>query len=106
MTTYTLKDKTPVACEDMMEWGRWFQTSDRQVKLDLFTPDVRVSTVFLGMDHSFNGDYPVLFETMIFGIEEDGYQTRCSTWDEAIFMHAEALIYYKNYLLSKPPLPE
>ena len=44
---------------------------------------VSVSTVFLGMDHSFGGGSPVLFETMIFGGEHDQYQERYCTWDEA-----------------------
>lgn len=39
--------------------------------------DIYVSTVFLGLDHSF-GSFgeckPVLFETMIFGGEHDQYQ--------------------------------
>ena len=42
-----------------------------------------VSTVFLGMDHSFDGGTPVLFETMIFGGEYDQFQERYCTWDEA-----------------------
>lgn len=47
---------------------------------------VRISTVFLGVDHGFNGD-PVLFETMIFGGEYDEHQTRYKTWDEAASGH-------------------
>lgn len=53
---------------------------------------VVVSTVFLALDHGWTGKGPpVLFETMIFGGEHDGYQERCCTLSEAIQMHAVAL---------------
>jgi hypothetical protein len=52
--------------------------------------DVRVSTVFLGMDHSFGEGPPLIFETMIFGGEHDEFQDRCSTYAEAEEMHARA----------------
>jgi len=32
-----------------MKWGEWLETADRQVR-DTFRDDVRVSTVFLGLD--------------------------------------------------------
>jgi hypothetical protein len=47
-----------------------------------------VSTVFLGIDHSFTrGGPPILFETMVFGHAgiEDTY--RYATWDEALEGH-------------------
>lgn len=50
-----------------------------------------ISTVFLGLDHSWGDGPPLLFETMIFGGEHDGYQDRCSTWAEAEAMHAKAV---------------
>ncbi|KKN76361.1 hypothetical protein LCGC14_0370470 [marine sediment metagenome] len=31
--------------------------------------------------------YILVFETMIFGGEDDGYQDRYSTWDEAVKGH-------------------
>ena len=46
-----------------------------------------ISTVFLSMDHGLAGRIgdgtPVLFETMVFGGEHDGYQERYHTYDEA-----------------------
>lgn len=66
-----------------MRWARWFETADRIVKN---TPvgDAKVSTVFLGIDHSFRemGE-PLLFETMVFGGQMHGEQERYSTWEEA-----------------------
>jgi hypothetical protein len=47
-----------------MRWATWFEAADRHVR-DSFQGDVRVSTVFLGLDHSVYGP-PQLFETMVF----------------------------------------
>lgn len=57
-----------------------------------------VSTVFLGADYGYGfTEKPLLFETMIFSKGElDGYQTRCTTWDEAVKMHQEAIEIAKN----------
>ena len=56
---------------------------------------VRISTVCLGIDHRVrladDPRPPLLFETMIFGGRYDGAQIRCSSWDEAERMHAEAV---------------
>jgi hypothetical protein len=68
---YTLIGQTPVPCEDLIEWAMWMETADRRV---FYTEvgEYYVSTVFLGLDHSFGrfiggGDgVPILFETMIF----------------------------------------
>lgn len=60
--------------------------------------EIHVSTIFLGLDHARHGP-PLLFETMIFGLDEGergNYQTRCSTWDQAMQMHADAIEYVKN----------
>lgn len=52
--------------------------------------DADVSTVFLGLDHNWLGGPPLLFETMVFGGEHDGYCQRCSTWKQAEVQHEEA----------------
>lgn len=63
---YILVGQTPVPCEDLLEWGHWFETAERRVALT-FVGDYEISTVFLGLDHSFlNRGEPLLFETMIF----------------------------------------
>ncbi len=76
---YILDGKTPVPLFDTTKWGLQV---DKIIGKDQFG-SVSVSTVFLGMDHSFSGGDPVLFETMIFGGEHDQYQERYCTWDEA-----------------------
>ncbi len=60
---------------------------------DLCDGEVSVSTVFLVLDHNHaRGGKRLLFETMIFGKDYEGdYQTRCSTWEEALEMHEKAL---------------
>ena len=57
-----------------------------------FIGKTRISTVFLALDHSFNDkDQPILFETMIFSDRDSDYQTRCSTWRQALKMHWDAV---------------
>ena len=83
---YILVGKEPKQIYDILEWARWFETSNRIVEQTQIG-DVKVSTVFVGIDYSFGGGEPLLFETMIFGGAEDGYQDRYSTWDEAVKGH-------------------
>ena len=91
MSQYFILDgHKPVPCSDPIEWANWFKNSHRHVA-SMSVGDVFVSTVFLGIDHSFGEGEPMLFETMIFGGLHDGYQRRCSTWEEAETMHTKAL---------------
>ena len=60
------------------------------MSISLFKTEIgisQISTVFLSMDHSLGGvigdGRPVLFETMVFGGEHDGYQERYHTYDQA-----------------------
>ena len=75
---------------DLETWAKWFETTDRHLAEDKIG-DVRVSTVFLGLDHSFFGGKPLLFETMIFGGNNDQYQARYPTKEEALAGHGFAL---------------
>lgn len=88
---WILEGHEAVPCHDLMAWARWFETADRTVASDRIG-DVRVSTVFLGINHAFGEpERLLLFETMIFGGKHDEYQTRCSTWGGAEEMHKAAL---------------
>ena len=79
--TYILKGHKPVRCHDLMRWAEWYETADRHVA-DTMQDEVRVSTVFLGLDQGFGGR-PKLFETMLFvNGAEAGVEHYC-TWDEA-----------------------
>lgn len=83
---YILKDKTPVPCDDISEWCRWFETANRHVAISDID-EAHVSTVFLGLDHRFGKGEALLFETMIFhgddvsGNKFGDYCERCSTWE-------------------------
>lgn len=64
------EDGEPVPEPDLLAWGRWLETADRQLAED-FVGAVRVSTVFLGIDHRFHGEGPpIVWETMVFGAPE------------------------------------
>lgn len=83
----------PARCDDLYAWSEWFEQSDaeRRIARDEVGDDVKVSTVFLGLDHSFGNAAPMLFETMIFGGPHDDYQERYATRDEAVAGHARAV---------------
>lgn len=104
---YTLIGKLPVPCLDMLNWAAWFEANfaKRHVGDDLLRGavddqriEIRVSTVFLGLDHSFRDGPPMLFETMIFGGPHDGDARRYETWDEAEAGHAEFLARERTWL--------
>lgn len=63
-------DGEPVRCTDVLEWGRWMSTANRTLQLSYLHSErygmVCLSTIFLGVDHSFGGREPVLFESMVF----------------------------------------
>lgn len=54
--------------------------------------NIRVSTVFLGIDHNFSKHGPpVLWETMTFGGSNNGYQNRYSNIEDALSGHELAV---------------
>jgi len=66
----------------LMEWARAFEADDRHVGDDRIG-EAHVSTVWLGLDHSFGEGPPLIFETMIFGGPHEEYCERYSTEEEA-----------------------
>jgi hypothetical protein len=83
-------DKTVSKMEDLAEWSARFDNDDRRIARDVM-PDGRiVSTVFLGLDHSYGAGPPMLFETMIFPSEKnfrEEWFERCSTYAQAERQH-------------------
>ena len=72
----------------MAAWSMMFGDESRRVAAT-DVGEVRVSTVFLGIDHGHGmTDEPLLFETMVFGGPHDGEMDRYATWDEAMAGHA------------------
>jgi hypothetical protein len=86
---------TPIPVDDLEEWARWYKTAERHVAHDMDENDttgqkVRVSTVFLALDHNFWGQGPpVLWETMVFGGPLDGEQARYTSHADAFVGHQE-----------------
>jgi hypothetical protein len=80
-----------------MGFGDWASAFDsdgpeRFVAQENVTWCIRVSTVWLGLDHSFTGEGPpLIYETMIFGGPHDGDMWRYATREEAEAGHAHAL---------------
>lgn len=52
-----------------------------------FIEEVRTSTTFLALDHSLGDGEPVLFETMVFGGVNNGYQERYTSYELAMAGH-------------------
>jgi hypothetical protein len=106
---YKLIGRLPVLCSSMEEWVQWSVSeggTQKRVASTLIEGEVWVSTVFLGLDHNWLDDeHPHLFETMVFEPSgEAGYQTRCSTWQEAEEMHAKAVELMKAWIAKQAEL--
>lgn len=87
---YILDDEgNPVHEPDTLKWAEWFENANekrivKQTKIEGHF----VSTVFLGLDNSFGGHLPMLFETMIWDKDgKDIYQDRHSTKQKAELAH-------------------
>ena len=70
------------------QWSKWSTAEAKRVARDE-VGDSSISTVFLGLDHSFEGGWPLLFETMVFGGHLDGEMDRYYTWKEALEGHKQ-----------------
>ena len=86
--------------DDLLGWAFWLEKADRKICRDQSFGDdgfVTVSTVFLGLNHSFGEGSPVLFETMIFGGEHNDLQTRYHTRAEAEQGHEDIVNMLQSY---------
>jgi hypothetical protein len=80
---YILQGREIVPC-DMWTWAYWLESKDGRRIIGYWQfKSCRVSTVFMGLDHSFGSGPPILFETLIFGGPMDSEGERYSTYDEA-----------------------
>ncbi len=87
---YILEGKEVVKA-DLMTWAKWLQDAgDKRIVKQEDVSGKHVSTVFLGLDHSFGGESPMLFETIVFpskdNLDEEICE-RCSTWEQAEEQH-------------------
>ena len=83
---FILEGHTPIREPDIFKWAEWFNHCDRLIALDIL-PDVRISTIFLGVDFDLDDNGPILFETMISGGSRDHEKTRYRTWRQALDGH-------------------
>jgi hypothetical protein len=86
-THYVLRNREPVLV-DLMTWARELKLGDRKVGATE-VGEVRISTVFFGLDHQFGDGPPLLFETMVFGGPLDQETVHYSTWKQAEEGHSE-----------------
>lgn len=99
---YVIKNRVVSEVFDLVEWGNAFESGERIIQITWLPGDVKVSTVFLGLDHSFReSGNPDLFETMIFGGPNDCYTERYETIEEAEAGHERAVLVAKGSLEEK-----
>lgn len=93
----------------MRQWVESFEDFESKRVALTFVGDVRISTVWLGLDHNFANAYgpvvspPLIFETMVFGGPMDQEPYRWATEQEAIEGHEIAVAAAK---LSNPTQKE
>jgi hypothetical protein len=81
---YVLDGKVPRRARSLFEGAQAFEDIKRRRVAETYIDGVRISTVFLGLDHQLlDGGAPLLFETMVFGGALDHAMKRYSTWDQA-----------------------
>lgn len=95
MRKYVIVDGNPVLEPDILKWARWFEAAERRVDHTELDNGLRVSTVFLGIDHAFGEGPPVLWETMIFDGDQDIFQRRYTSLDDAKSGHNFAVDFAK-----------
>jgi len=92
---YILDGKNPILCDDIDAYGDWMWNNNTRISRET-VGESEISTIFLGLDHSFNGKIPILFETMVFDGPLDGEMIRYATWDEAMIGHKVMIKKVKN----------
>jgi hypothetical protein len=96
----------------MKEWSHLYGQESRFMKQDTFVHGdhiVKVSTVYLGLDHSFallgraEDHIPIIFETMIFSTDEtvDQRQWRYATEKQALNGHELAIKLVEEDILGR-----
>ena len=81
---YILVNGQPRLERDLLKWAKWFAKSDEErIVGKTLINDSEVSTVFLGLDHSYSNALPILYESMVFGGTLNGKAIRYSTLVEA-----------------------
>lgn len=93
VTNYVLDARgEPKPEPDVHTWAHWFEKANRHVGSTM-VGKMHVSTVFLGIDHSFGrAGPPVLWETMIFYTPDGSDHTeRYTSKEKALAGHLRAI---------------
>ena len=93
MSWYILEENNkPIKATSVIEAAEWLEKNpEKKAVKQEHIGDIFISTVFLGLDHAWDSDVPVLWETMIFGGEHDQYQDRYTSYEDALEGHQTAL---------------
>jgi len=96
---YLHEDKSITPCS-LAEWSEQRQEMSRKRTKhvnDEMVDGKRVSTVWIGMNHSFKNGKPHILKTMVFSEKgDDIYCRRYSTWNEAVEGHKKAVQWVKD----------
>ena len=86
------ENNKPVKSTSVIEAAEWLENNlERKAVKQDHIGDIFISTVFLGLDHSWKSNTPILWETMIFGGDHDQYQERYTSYEDALEGHQIAL---------------
>jgi hypothetical protein len=93
MSWYILDENNkPVKATSVIEAAEWIENNpERKAVKQEHIGDIFISTVFLGLNHAWKSDIPVLWETMIFRGDHDQYQERYTSYEDALKGHQIAL---------------
>lgn len=91
------ENNEPVPVADVMEWSKWMAEHSNRVAYDKIR-DAEVSTIFLGINHSWNDTAPVLWETMVFGGPFPNECSRYASHRMALAGHAAAVARLRSHL--------
>lgn len=84
---YILENQVSVPTDNLLQWGQWMEDPNNKQVASTEIDELRVSTVFLGVNNQFNEGQPFLFETLVFKGEELDWEydgARYRTWSEAL----------------------
>lgn len=97
-------DGNPITTD---EWIKLVEGPDdyKRVAKDALPGGYKVSTVLLGLDHSFQGEPPIIFESMVFGPDGGGDLDcdRYSTKAQAIVGHVNMVKKWRRNLAGLKP---
>lgn len=88
MSDYYDREGNPISFERYIEITKDQRKDPKRVALDVLPGDVRISTVWLGLDHGWGEGLPVIFETLVFGGPLDGEMERYTSEARALAGHA------------------